>query len=104
MSPPKRSAGANRVPGPPDECANCGTSLRRDDRACPECGADERSGWRAESIYDGLDLPEEAFVEDGKDAHPAAKPRKKINGAPWYWWCVGIGVVVLFALGVLGRF
>jgi len=45
-------------PSPPDECANCGAAIPRHARACPECGADEGTGWREQSIYDGLDLPE----------------------------------------------
>ena len=104
MSSSKRGSGADSIPGPPDECANCGASLRRDARACPECGADERSGWRAESIYDGIDLPEGAYAEDGEAKPDAGKAPRRVNGVAWYWWCVGLAVVVLFALGVLGRF
>lgn len=82
---------------PPDECAQCGAAIPRSARACPECGADERTGWRETSIYDGLDLP----VEEA-DATPGRRgPRTpRINGIPWYWWCVAIAVVLLFALGV----
>lgn len=32
--------------------------------ACPECGSDERTGWSENTLYDGLDLPEEAFDQD----------------------------------------
>jgi hypothetical protein len=82
---------------PPEECANCGAAIPRSARACPECGADERSGWRDTDAYDGLDLPDEAF-DDGPPArkHPAP-PR--VNGLAWYWWLVG--VVVLVATGFL---
>ncbi|MDO8544144.1 MAG: zinc ribbon domain-containing protein [Opitutaceae bacterium] len=31
---------------PPEECANCGAEIPRGAKACPECGADERTGWR----------------------------------------------------------
>ncbi len=103
MNPPQRRSAANKFPEPPDECANCGTPLRRDAKACPECGADERSGWRAESIYDGLDLPEDAF-EDDKSRPRATKPVRRINGLAWYWWGVGLVVAVLFVRGVWGRF
>ena len=49
---------------PPEECANCGAAIPRHAKACPGCGADERIGWREESPYDGLDLPDEAWGED----------------------------------------
>ena len=49
---------------PPEECANCGAVIPRGAKACPECGADERTGWRETSGYDGLDLPDEAWRDD----------------------------------------
>ena len=87
---------------PPRECANCGTVIPRGAKACPECGADERTGWREQSLYDGLDLPEEAFEseEHGGDArHPP--PVRRVNGVPWYWWCVGVALIGLLTLGWL---
>ena len=42
-------------------CPNCGADVELDALACPECGSDERTGWSEDTIYDGLDLPEEAF-------------------------------------------
>jgi hypothetical protein len=43
----------------PSECPVCGESVPRGARACLHCGADERSGWNeAETIYDGIDLPD----------------------------------------------
>ncbi|HVU24395.1 MAG TPA: zinc ribbon domain-containing protein [Opitutus sp.] len=85
---------------PPDECANCGAAIPRHARACPECGADERTGWRETSIYDGLDLPESAFDDDSAPRLPS----RHVNGIPWYWWCVAVALAlgaVLFVLRVL---
>jgi hypothetical protein len=86
---------------PPDECANCGAAIPRGAKACPECGADERTGWRegADSIYDGLDLPEEAFDDDESTRAKSDARRgqeRGVNGIAWYWWC--IGVVLIFVL------
>ena len=81
-------------PPPPDECANCGAAIPPTARACPACGADERTGWRETSLYDGLDLPD-ATDEDG-----AKKPRRA--GLAWYWVVTAIAAVVaalLFSLG-----
>lgn len=50
--------------------------MPRGAHACPECGADERAGWNEESTrYDGLDLPDEAWEDEGS-AHTrrALKP------------------------------
>ena len=44
----------------PETCPVCGAAVPPKAKACPECGADERSGWNEDdSIYDGLDLPGE---------------------------------------------
>ena len=49
----------------PPSCAACGADIPAGARACPECGADERTGWREASLYDGLDLPEETTTAGG---------------------------------------
>ncbi len=93
-----------RVP-PPSECANCGATIPRTAKACPECGADERTGWREndDTRYDGLDLPEEAFADS--DAASETKPRPpvaRVNGVPWYWWCVGVALLLSLIAWALG--
>jgi predicted nucleic acid-binding Zn ribbon protein len=81
-----------RPPSPPGECANCGAEIPRNARACPECGADERTGWRETSIYDGLDLPD----EEGE------RPARHTGGLAWYWVAAFILVLATVILGVLG--
>tara|TARA_R110002094_G_scaffold105655_1_gene104345 strand:+ start:129 stop:389 length:261 start_codon:yes stop_codon:yes gene_type:complete len=50
---------------PPTECPVCGEEVPRGAKACPGCGADERTGWNEEATrYDGLDLPDEAYEEN----------------------------------------
>lgn len=90
---------------PPSECANCGAALPRTARACPECGADERTGWREPSIYDGLDLPEAASAEPagGHPERSTGRPSATVNGLAWYWWVAGIALLVLFVAVVLVR-
>jgi predicted nucleic acid-binding Zn ribbon protein len=88
---------------PPEECANCGAAVPRTAKACPECGADERTGWREQSVYDGLDLPAEAFETDDGSA-PSPREKRRVNGVPWYWWCVGAALLALLVLSlVAGR-
>ena len=84
-----------RLLPPPDECANCGAAIPPNAKACPVCGADERTGWRDTSVYDDLDLPEAAFTD------PADPPRRTAPryGLPWYFLLAGF---LLFALLVTG--
>lgn len=79
---------------PPDECANCGAAIPRSARSCPECGADERTGWREADIYDGLDLP------DSEDTPRSARGPRPINGIAWYWWLVGVVLLAGLAMSV----
>lgn len=79
---------------PPEECANCGAVIPRNAKSCPECGADEKTGWRETSVYDGMDLPDSAF-EDQNDSENQ-RPKNRINGIAWYWWVAGI--VLIFVL------
>jgi RNA polymerase subunit RPABC4/transcription elongation factor Spt4 len=79
----------------PTECANCGAEIPRGAKACPECGADERTGWRETSVYDDLDLPESAYDDESK-ASKSVPPAKRVNGIAWYWWMIGIVVVIVF--------
>jgi len=67
---------------PPTECPVCGEAVPRNARACPGCGADERSGWDEDATrYDGLNLPDSAF-----DDEPKAAPR---SAPSWLWPVVG---------------
>jgi hypothetical protein len=80
---------------PPTECPVCGEAVPRGARACPGCGADERSGWNEEaSRYDGLDLPAAAY-DDGHE--PAPVPR---TGNDKLW----LAVTVLVLLAVITAF
>jgi hypothetical protein len=79
----------------PSECANCGGSIPPAAHACPACGADEATGWRETDLYDGLDLPDEAW----SDSPPEPTPSAEIS---WYWWATGLGLFVALVLTVLG--
>lgn len=78
----------------PTECPVCGTDLPPNARACPHCGADERTGWNEdESRYDGLDLPDAAFEDDDTPR----SPRRPLRHGPHpAWIVVGLVLVVLF--------
>ena len=80
----------------PTHCANCGAEIPPRAKACPECGADERTGWAEQSIYDGLDLPEESFSDETPDAEALAARERGRQVTQWFWRAVGL--LVLAAL------
>jgi hypothetical protein len=81
----------------PDYCSNCGADLPRNAKVCPECGADEKTGWSDEADIGGLDLPDEEFNYD-KFVENEFGEKKKIvpQGLHWFWWIVAIFVVAVF--------
>jgi len=81
---------------PPDECANCGAAIPPHAKACPACGADERTGWRETSVYDDLALPDSAYEDEG------SAPKLRRRGLAWYWVVAAVVAFVaclLFSLG-----
>ena len=79
---------------PPGVCPVCGEDVPSKALACPECGADHQSGWK-ESIYDGLDLPDDDFDYDefvqqefGSSIKPTAIKLR--------WWITAIILIILF--------
>ncbi len=76
---------------PPDTCPVCGEAVPPGARACPGCGADERSGWDEDSTrYDDLNLPEDAFADD------QTPPPPKLRGGGKLW--LGLGAITLAVL------
>ena len=74
----------------------CGTEVPPSARACPECGADDTTGWNEDrAVYDGLDLPDDEFDYDEylkKEFGDADKPAKK----RWPWpWIIGFILVLI---------
>jgi uncharacterized membrane protein YvbJ len=47
----------------PEVCPNCGSEVPEGSRACPECGADETTGWSQGAYCErlGISDPDEAF-------------------------------------------
>jgi len=85
-----------RRPKTPETCPVCGEDVPRNALACPECGADHRSGWR-EDAGEALDLPDDEFNYDEfvKDEFgsgvrpPGIKPM---------WWITTIIILVVLAV------
>jgi hypothetical protein len=81
----------------PEVCPVCGEAVPRGALACPECGADEKSGWREDAErYDGVDLPDE-FDYDEFTRREFGKSVKPV-GISAVWWVTAIVVLVLTLL------
>lgn len=79
---------------PPAVCPVCGEDVPLNARACPECGADERSGW-SNDCADGLDLPEEEF--DYEEFAATEFGGKRLQSRMHFVWAA-VAVLVLIAL------
>ena len=78
---------------PPESCPVCGEAVPRHAKACPGCGADERSGWDEEATrYDGLDLADEdTGQKQGKSSHPL------------FWIAVVVALLAVLVLTLVFR-
>lgn len=82
---------------PPDICPVCGCEVPSRARACPECGADEQTGWSERAGYDALGIPDESFdYEDFVQREfEGRKPRRKLH---WLWFAAAVAVIGAFVL------
>ena len=82
----------------PDVCPVCGEDVPRGALACPECGADHNSGWRADAdAYDAVDLPDQDFNYD-EFIREEFQSTPKPAGVKTIWWIAAIVVTVLFVV------
>ena len=79
---------------PPEFCDHCGADIPPNAAACPECGADEHSGW-TDHGHQGLNLPDEDFNYDEFISREFDEGKKAVvpQGLHWFWWIVGLGLV-----------
>lgn len=74
--------------------------MPRNARACPECGADHRSGWSENSEVAGLDLPENEFrYDDWGRAELSNSPKPATIKS--LWWIVAMILLIGFLLSYL---
>ena len=74
----------------------CEEDVPMNAKACPECGACEKSGWNEdESSYDGLDLPNDDFDYEKFKEEEFGEPRK-MAGIPLAWKITALVLLMLF--------
>ncbi len=90
---------------PPEICPNCGAEVPREARACPECGADEQTGWSEDAHAQRLGLPDERFdYEEFVQEEFGAESKVRPRGMKWLWWAVAIMLLAAFAYTFLRQF
>jgi hypothetical protein len=77
----------------PDICPNCGAEVPPKAKACPECGADEHTGWSEGAHADGLNLPDEEFDYDDFVKREFGDKSLVPRGIHWFWWVIALVVV-----------
>lgn len=84
-------------PQTPEICPVCGEDVPAGALACPECGADHKSGWREDNLaYDGVDLGDDSFDYDEfvrEEFGTGAKPKD----IKTIWWVTAIVLVIALA-------
>ncbi len=85
---------------PPEVCPVCGEDVPRNALACPECGADERSGWREDADEAGADpgLDEDDFDYDEFVAREFGGNRPRPSGISPVWWVTALVLLIAFAV------
>ena len=74
----------------PEICPNCGAEVPRKAKSCPECGADDQTGWSDEARTSGLDLPDESFDYDDFVKREFKGEGVVPRGVRWYWWVIAL--------------
>ena len=91
---------------PPEICPVCGAEVPPEARACPECGADEETGWSERAEAQRLGLPDDEFDynEFVKEEFGGAKREVRPRGIGTMWWLVAIVLLIVTALYLLRAF
>ena len=84
----------------PEVCPTCGAEVPPRAKACPECGADERTGWSDEADADNVGLPEDSFDYD-EFVEREFKGKTPVRPFQWVWAAVALILVVLLIAFVL---
>src|SRR5438067_6953035 len=91
---PRKKPAPHRTP---KICPVCGEDVPGGALACPECGADDRSGWRDEAeTYDGVGLPEEEEFDYEEFAKQEFGGSPKPPGIKTIWWIAAIALIIAF--------
>lgn len=80
----------------PETCPNCGADVPPKAKACPECGACEKTGWSEDAAADGLGLPDDSFDYQDYVQREFGGRKAVPRGLNRFWWCVAVAVLIAF--------
>jgi RNA polymerase subunit RPABC4/transcription elongation factor Spt4 len=80
----------------PDICPQCGAIVPAKKKSCPECGADEHTGWSDAATADRLGIPDDHFNYDDFVKEEFGPRRIKPRGIHWIWWLTALALIGLF--------
>jgi hypothetical protein len=83
---------------PPENCPNCGMDVPPKSKACPECGADENTGWSEAAYASSLNLPGGEFDHEEFVKEEFGAGQSKPRGIHWFWWLTALLLVLLFLI------
>lgn len=90
-----------KPPGKPFLCPVCGEEVSPNAKACPECGACDKSGWRlASQEEDGLSLPSDDFDYYRFVDQEFGRGRRR-SLPQWFWSLVALLLLLAFAALVI---
>ncbi len=81
-------------------CPSCGSEVLVGSHGCSRCVSDVREEWAQENYLDGLDLPDQADAPDTASyyrEHHHWSSHLKPSHLSWFWWLVGVGLLVSLA-------
>ena len=87
---------------PPTDCAICGAEIPPNARSCPECGADDRTGWREQDPTDGLDLPDQESTAEAYARFLRAQNgyHGRRGAQRLFWLAIAIALAVALVAGM----
>ncbi len=82
-------------------CPVCGEVVPARAKACPECGACDKSGWRGDA-GDGLDLPDDDFDYDAFLESEGLRPPRKAAPSKSLWAITAAILLVALLIATFG--
>lgn len=88
---------------PPEICPNCGTLVPENARACPECGADEETGWNDTATEQrlGISDPDDFDAEEYEREESGQTPKRPLAAL---WWITAALLLLVVVTGVVSSF
>ncbi len=75
--------------------------MPHDAKVCPQCGADEKTGWSDSAHAGNLGIPDGKFDYENFVKEEFGSRSPKPRGIHWVWWLTAVILILLFLLFML---